>query len=182
MNFLPTLVRFAFFFYDGSIFWHGDGLFRHAKQGDPGAVSPAVPHAGKDVGQGAAWSAAVGPGRWLGQWPMSGILLQCMKAVVGPVLRYVGRFRPMLGVALWQCSRKQPQFPASGIVYPVLSEAQPSVKCSDVQAAQLCAHSSRCSPSIAASNTESSVGEPSLMENPVESRGRQEYTAADHAL
>jgi len=38
MNFLPTLV-FVSLFLDGSIFWHGDGLSRHAYPDDIGAVS-----------------------------------------------------------------------------------------------------------------------------------------------
>jgi hypothetical protein len=38
MNFLPMLV-FVSLFFDGSIFWHGDGLSRHAYPDDFGAVS-----------------------------------------------------------------------------------------------------------------------------------------------
>lgn len=48
-----------------------------------------------------------------------------------------------------------------GFVYPVVSEAQPSVQCSDVQAAQFYAHSKWCTRSIATSNQVCCVGEPS---------------------
>lgn len=91
---------------------------------------------------------------------MCRILLQCIKAVVGPGLQS-GHFRPMLGFAtpaMLEETRKslnfravepqisEPQFPPGG------PEAPPSVRCSDVQSAQSCAHSPRCSRSIAASS------------------------------
>jgi len=123
-------------------------------------LARSFPRRSKDAGQGSIGLAAVGLGIWLGHWPhvSHSSAMHQSSGRSRTSVRTLSAHARLCDTSNARGNEKEPKFPGgrASISEPQFPpggpEAPPSVRCSDVQSAQSCAHSPRCSRSIAASS------------------------------